>query len=347
MNHNGSSLRNYFVVYILMWLAWIGLHSLILINNGISIYSALTDSIISNTLLFIFCIMVTNVLRYYQPGKSSSRYLFLWCLILAGLWFFIMKFTITYLLEYDTDFMELFSATLLLRLFLAVILLGGSILLMWVWQNIQSQKEENQLHFQALKMAKDAELSSLRQQLQPHFLFNSLNSISALAGSKPEQARLMIQQLSDFLRGTLQKDESRFVSLSEELTHLKLYLDIEKVRFGYRLNTVFDIAEECNSWLLPPLLLQPIVENAIKFGLYDTLEAVTISIFARIDNDGLVIEVRNPFDESAARPNKGTGFGLNSVSRRLFLLYNRSDLLKTRAEGPVFFTTLTIPQTSR
>lgn len=347
MNHNGSSLRNYFIIYILMWLAWIGLHSLILINNGISIYPALTDSIVSNTLLFVLCLMVTNVLRFYQPGRSSSRYLFLWCLILAGLWFFIMKFIIISLLGYDTAFMDLFNATLLLRLLLAVMLIGGSILLMWVWQNIQSQKEEDRLHFQALKTAKDAELASLRQQLQPHFLFNSLNSISALAGSRPEQARLMIQQLSDFLRGTLHKDESRFVTLSEELAHLKLYLDIEKVRFGHRLNTVFDIAGECNACLLPPLLLQPIVENAIKFGLYDTLEAVTISISARIEPDGLLVEVRNPFDESASRPNKGTGFGLNSVSRRLFLLYSRSDLLKTRAEGPVFFTTLTIPQASK
>jgi two-component system LytT family sensor kinase len=84
----------------------------------------------------------------------------------------------------------------------------------------------------------------LRQQLQPHFLFNSLNSISALAGSQPEKARHMIQQLSDFLRGTLKRDEQQSVTLEEELHHLQLYLDIEKVRFGSRLQTDIQVEEE-------------------------------------------------------------------------------------------------------
>ncbi len=87
------------------------------------------------------------------------------------------------------------------------------------------------------KSAREAELYKLRQQLQPHLLFNSLNSISALITIQPAQARKMIQQLSDFLRGTLKKEENQWISLEDELQHLQLYLDIEKVRFGHRLNT--------------------------------------------------------------------------------------------------------------
>src|SRR5258708_40173562 len=105
-------------------------------------------------------------------------------------------------------------------------------------------------------------------------LFNSINSISAITGSKPEQARKMIQQLSDFLRGNLKKEEQQWVPLSEELQYLELYLDIEKVRFGHRLSTEISCEEGCLGLKLPPMLLQPIVENAIKFGLYDTTDAV-------------------------------------------------------------------------
>src|SRR6185369_9240642 len=104
-----------------------------------------------------------------------------------------------------------------------------------IWFYLQEQRASEKREQETLKFSREAELATLRQQLQPHFLFNSLNSISALAGSKPEQARLMIQQLSDFLRGTIKKDDAALVTLEEELQHLQLYLDIEKVRFGHRL----------------------------------------------------------------------------------------------------------------
>lgn len=321
-----------------------GLHFLILTYNGFSIFTAATDSLISNLLLFLICLIITNILRIYQPGKNSSKYLVFWCLILGIKWFVIVKYLIPCCLSEDGPFLELFHATLLLRFTLALFLIGGSILMMWVWQNAKNQKEENERHFQSIQLAKDAELATLRQQLQPHFLFNSLNSISALAGSKPQEARQMIQQLSDFLRGTLRKDDANLTPLSEELNHLKLYLDIEKVRFGYRLKTTFEIAENCNALLLPPLLLQPIVENAIKFGLYDTIGEVTITIKANELNNDLIIEVMNPYDTDSSGP-KGVGFGLSSLQRRLYLIYNRPDLLKTRTDNTLFITTLLIPQT--
>ncbi len=344
MNNNAPSLRGYFIGYSLLWLLWMGLHILILTNNGFSIYTAAADSIISNTILYFICLIITNILRIYQPGKNSSKYLVFWCLIFGIFWLLIVQFIMPFCITNDSAFTELFQATLLLRFVLALFLIGGSILMMWVWQNSLNQKEENQRHYQSIQLAKDAELASLRQQLQPHFLFNSLNSISALAGSKPLEARQMIQQLSDFLRGTLKKDDATLTSLTEELTHLKLYLDIEKVRFGYRLNTTFDITDTCNTLLMPPLLLQPIVENAIKFGLYDTIGAVTISIKAQVLNNELVVEIMNPFDTENSSTSKGVGFGLSSLQRRLYLIYNRQDLLKTRSDNKQFITTLTIPQ---
>ena len=194
-------------------------------------------------------------------------------------------------------------------------------------------------------MAREAELTNLRQQLQPHFLFNSLNSISALAGTRPEEARKMIQQLSDFLRGTVKKDDASLVTLAEELQHLELYLDIEKVRFGHRLSTAIQKSEESLSMKLPSLLLQPIVENAIKFGLYDTMGEIGITISSWVENKMLCIEVKNPFDPATSLPRRGTGFGLSSVQRRLYLLYLRNDLLSTAQHENLFTTTIKIPQT--
>ena len=218
----------------------------------------------------------------------------------------------------------------------------STISLLWYTQKDQQRTVAQQKEIQQL--AKDAELYKLRQQLQPHFLFNSLNSISALTATQPEKARHMIQQLSDFLRGTLKKDEQHKNSLEEELQYLELYLDIEKVRFGHRLKTEINIEENIQQMELPSLILQPVVENAIKFGLYDTIGEVTISITAKKEDETLVVIVQNPFDAETAQPLQGTGFGLASIKRRLFLLFARQDLLQTKTENDHFITTIIIPQ---
>ncbi len=133
------------------------------------------------------------------------------------------------------------------------------------------------------------------------------------------------------------------VKLSDELNHLKLYLSIEQVRFGHRLKTAFE-TDEGLDLLVPPLILQPILENAIKFGLYDTIGEVEIKIITKVENKHLIITIQNPFDSETSIVSKGTGFGLHSVSRRLYLLYARHDLLSTFANLNVFNTTITIPQ---
>ncbi|MFI5186504.1 MAG: sensor histidine kinase, partial [Chitinophagales bacterium] len=225
---------------------------------------------------------------------------------------------------------------------IALLVLGCVALISVVWYNSEEQAQTEQRKTGAEKLAKDAELFKLRQQLQPHFLFNSLNSINALIGMKPDEARRMVQQLSDFLRGTMRKEENQLISFSEELEYLKLYLEIEKVRFGYRLKTEMDISEESLSWKIPSLLLQPLMENAIKFGLYGTTGEVTIALRAGIADKYLVIAVMNPFDADMQMP-AGTGFGLNSVRRRLYLLFARNDLVEINKEKNFFIVIIRIP----
>jgi LytS/YehU family sensor histidine kinase len=246
------------------------------------------------------------------------------------------------MLENEVGYETFFSQTLLLRGAIGFLLISHMALIAVLFYTIQDRQEVEQRKSEAEKLSREAELNNLRQQLQPHFLFNSLNSINALIGLQPQRARAMVQQLSDFLRGTLKKDQKEWISLDEELAHLQLYLEIEKVRFGHRLNTV--VHNDTTGAQLPLMLLQPVVENAIKFGLYDTTGDITISINARREDSYLVLQVANPFDPETTVPQKGTGFGLRSVQRRLSLLFARPDLLQTKTIENIFTTTIKIPQ---
>jgi LytS/YehU family sensor histidine kinase len=127
------------------------------------------------------------------------------------------------------------------------------------------------------------------------------------------------------------------------LQHLQLYLEIEKVRFGHRLSTTISNKSTMDNLLIPAMLLQPVVENAIKFGLYDTTGDISISIETHTHDGNLFVEVTNPFDPETSSP-KGTGFGLSSVQRRLYLLFASNNLLQTKVSDHTFTTTIKIPQ---
>jgi len=286
---------------------------------------------------------MVNALHYYQPGKSNSLYLLVWSLVLAGIATWGMNQILSKIYVDNFHYLHMLSRTLPVRFCISFLIIGCVVLISWIRNNMKIQEAEKTKKEVIERIAKEAELASLRQQLQPHFLFNSLNSISALVGSNPEEARKMIQQLSDFLRGTLKKDDQQQISLEEEIQHLKLYLDIEKVRFGHRLDILLKCEEESLKMIIPQLILQPIIENAIKFGLYDTTEKVIIHIETKNENKHLIVKIQNPFDPTNKKPT-GTGFGLNSIKRRLYLLYGRNDLLETQIIENTFATLVKIPQ---
>ena len=318
--------------------------SAILLWFGFSLKTSFFDSAISISLLTIACYLISNNLKYYRPEKNRYLLILLYCSILASLWIFINNWTLTQLIQNDVQYLTFLFNSLPIRFFIGLLIIGLTAMISIVWFTQIDQKETEKRKLEAENLAKEAELYNLRQQLQPHFLFNSLNSITALIGSRPEEARKMIHQLSDFLRGTLKKEDQQPVSLLAELEHLQLYLDIEKVRFGHRLSTEISYNDSCKEMKLPPMLLQPIVENAIKFGLYDTTGIVTISIFAECNGNELHITVQNPYDPDTAKPKHGTGFGLTGVKRRLYLLFGRTDLIETRPFQHIFTSIVKIPQ---
>jgi len=184
-------------------------------------------------------------------------------------------------------------------------------------------------------MAREAELRALRAQLNPHFLFNSLNSISALTTANPGKAREMCVLLADFLRKGLRLGEKQSVALSEELDLLKNYFAIEQIRFAPRLAVEWDIADSCLCAEIPTLLLQPLAENAIKHGIAQTIEGGAVRLRAEAKGESVTVELENPADDLATpAATKGLGLGLRQVQQRLSIFFGDEALLQaTRANG--------------
>ncbi len=337
------------LVNISCFVIWVGsslIQTGILMWHNFSRDMAINDSLVSSTILTIACFIISSALNFYLPSQRHYIYVVIWGLVLAGIDLSLSRLILQYVIT-DPIHLQSIDNTLPIRFFFHFMIISWMATINIVWNIQQDYKENERIKADATKLAREAELYNLRQQLQPHFLFNSLNSIIALIGRKPEQAREMTFQLSDFLRGTLRKDDQQFIALGEEFEHLKLYLDIEKVRFGHRLNTEIEEDEQAKDCLLPAMIVQPLVENAIKFGLYDTTGFVTISIQASYNEEekNLEILIKNPFDaERSSNHKKGTGFGLRGVQRRLFLLFGRTDLLETIAQDGKFASKIKIPQ---
>jgi len=192
-------------------------------------------------------------------------------------------------------------------------------------------------------LIREAELHALKSQINPHFLFNSLNSISSLTMSDPAKAQEMVINLSSLMRYSLKHGQNETVSFGTELQNIKLYLSIEKVRFGRKLQPVFKVDEHCYQGVIPNMILQPIFENAIKYGVYEATEPVEILTEATCSNDALEISVTNSYDPGV-RSKKGEGIGLRNIRERLQIIYGNSALLKIKDNRKNFTITLTIPQ---
>lgn len=207
-----------------------------------------------------------------------------------------------------------------------------------------SRRAETQAS-EARVLAHDAELKALKAQINPHFLFNSLNSISALTSIDPSRARDMCVLLGDFLRLTLGLGEKTSVRFSEELDLLQKYMAIEKVRFGARLTMLEEIEEDSKSCLLPPLLLQPLVENAVKHGIACLPEGGQVRLAAQRQNGRLAILVENSWDPDSP-PRRSGGLGLKNVQRRLEARYGKEASLRVNNEGELFQVSLSLPAES-
>lgn len=191
-------------------------------------------------------------------------------------------------------------------------------------------------------LAQTAELKALRMQIDPHFLFNSLNSISALTAHNAESARSMTMTLADFFRKSLLYGAKEGITLKEELSLLNHYLDIEKIRFGKRLAVEQNIDSAALSCLIPPLLLQPLLENAIKHGIAGTLEGGSILISAQRKSNRLFLAIENPIDPDSPKKH-GTGLGMDIVRKRLQTAFGDEGDIRTIVDDKHFQVVLFLP----
>lgn len=191
--------------------------------------------------------------------------------------------------------------------------------------------EEAALRYQVL--AREAELKAFKAQVDPHFLFNSLNAVASLCGSRPDDARQMAQLMADFFRLTLRMASRERIPLSEEIDLVSRYLAIEKVRFGARMSSHIDMDAAAGSCLVPPLLLQPLVENAVRHGIASVVDGGTIDIAASANDGMLRIRIENPADPDRPQP-RGESIGLQNARGRLAAISNgRASLRTEEADG--------------
>lgn len=308
-----------------------------------SVQQAWPDALAFTGLFIVILFVLELVFGFYIPQGKNTWLLVVIPLLLSFIAVFVHKLIMKWVFGDQLDYLHVLDTGFYLRWAILAVPAILIAIIALVVSKLEQQGESQKREAAISELAREAELMQIRQQLQPHFLFNSLNSISALVVAKPQKAREMVLQLSDFLRGTIRKDHQEWVALEEELNYLRMYLDIERVRFGHRLQVKINVTKEVKSVRLPQLLIQPLLENAIKHGLYGLTGDVVIKLEAFTETNYIYIKVQNPYDPDSA-VSSGAGFGLNSVKRRLELLFGRTDLLSSVAKEGEFLVTLKIPQ---
>jgi two-component system LytT family sensor kinase len=262
--------------------------------------------------------------------------------ITVTIWILITKLVVLFILPGQSDNKAYWDATFPYRVGTGVIIYAMIILTYFLFESLTNLSEKKAREAKLESLVKETELKMLRSQINPHFLFNSLNSVSSLTVTDPAKARSMVIKLSDFMRYALSRKDEQPVTLRSELDNLRLYLDIEKVRFGEKLTMEEDVESAALEARLPVMLLQPLYENAVKHGVYESTGGVSIKTQARIEEDMLIIIVINNYENGSSRA-KGTGTGLMNVSRRLELFYGNKASLTTEKKDGIFTAKLYLP----
>lgn len=334
-------------VYFGLWVLIMGIHfSIFYFIYFFPLEIALGDSLVYNLIFSTIGISMWYVVRYSIPDQKN-----LWNVVFNHLAFLTLALVVWIGLGYailstlfgsNKVYLEILTVSIPNKIisgtiFYVVITLAYYLYIYYI--NLQEKvKVESRLR----EVLKETELNMLKSQINPHFLFNSLNSISSLTITNPEKAREMVIMLSDFLRYSVSTNATSFTTLSKEMANIERYLQIEKVRFGEKLVFDFRLEGTCMDHQIPVMLLQPLFENAIKHGVYESTEQVRIDMDCEYKEGYLEISIINDFDPDA-HARKGSGIGLRNIRERLRLLYKNEKLLRAYAEKNKFYVYLSLP----
>lgn len=307
---------------------------------------SIPDAITSFILISGIGLSLWYPFRYFNTGNSSVT-ANISNIVASGaisviLWSFLTKLIVQVVVRDTVGYQEYWRLTLPYRLSIGVFIYSLFVLTYYLFESLSRLSEKNAREARLESLVRETELKMLRSQINPHFLFNSLNSISSLTITDPEKARDMVIKLSDFMRYSLSRKDEQPVSFRSELENLRAYLDIEKVRFGEKLSTVEKIDSNTLDVKMPVMLLQPLYENAVKHGVYESTSKVTITTEASLSGGLLGISISNNYEDGLT-PVKGTATGLLNVSRRLELFYGTRGNLVTKRENGIFTVRLFIP----
>jgi len=334
------------LLYTLIWTLLIAIHFLVLywVYDIIPLH-AWMDSIIFNVLFAILSLSLWYVARYNSPSRSSILSLLINHLaslvLISVIWVALGSYLLN-LIIVSTSYYEFLENTIPWRIISAVFFYFIISLIYYLLLYYNDLQERRSKELKLIDMVSESELNLLKSQINPHFLFNSLNSISSLTVSDASKAQEMIIKLADFLRYTVSKDDKRFTLLKNEMENIHRYLDIEKVRFGDKLLFEFTVDTNCQDVYIPIMILQPLYENALKHGVYESLEPIVIRTECKFQTDHVFIRIFNNYDPNSV-VKKGAGIGLKNISDRLRLIYKHSDLIKIIKTETEFEVQLFIP----
>lgn len=341
-----SSPRNIFG-YAVVWLISTVLYiQILIIVEKLEITTAFADGFIFSTLLFGFGLSYWHSAKYISVENNSiSKILISHAIgshLSVLLWLALGYWFMNILVSSDANYHQFFMSNIGWRILVGTLLyflITAFYYLVIYYTSFQDKiLRENELK----NLVTQAELKSLKFQINPHFIFNSLNSMSALTTIDPTKARNMILKLAEFLRYTLVNNERQKNKLSEEINSIKLYLDIEKIRFEDKFDFIEAVSPESKDQLVPSMILQPLFENAIKHAVYESLEKVTLRFKSKVENDFLHISLENNFDSNSSSKS-GSGIGLKNISDRLKLIYSLNNLMHVKKTDGLFKVDIFIP----
>lgn len=339
--------RNLWFIYTVFWMVLAAIQFALLRQNyEFPLWLATCDSILFTITFAILGMGLWYMVQY--SGKIQRNWFELVSYHLTGvafamiIWIGAGTLIMQSVAADQPGYLEFLSHSVTYRVLAGALIYFLLLSVFYLLQNIKELQERMEREASLTAMLREAELNKLRAQIKPHFLFNSLNSVSALTLSDPPKAQQMVIKLSEFMRYSLSMAEESMSTLKNELYHAGLYLDIEKVRFSDRMLVEETIDETCDDWPVPAMILQPLLENAVKHGVYTLTTPSVIRLTVECRDKFLFIVITNQFDpETSSR--KGTGTGLRNVSQRLATLYNRTDLITVNKTQNFYSILLKIP----
>lgn len=348
MNHPFFSNKKLLLFYLIVWILVSSIHAFILFYLYLTPVSlCIADGFVFNLLFALFGLSLWYVVAHSKYNKSPILNAIITHIsssaLLLLIWISLGDFILSSFSGIDKRYDAFVSSAIPWRI-ISGLFFYSLLILIYYTIKYYNDLQEKAIHEARLnEIIRTTELDLLKSQINPHFLFNSLNSISSLTITNPQRAQEMIIKLSDFLRYTISQGSGNLVSLKEEIENVRRYLEIEQVRFGQKLNQQFYLSDKCLEQQIPAMILQPLYENAVKHGVYESTETVTIETTCTTEFSFLKLEITNNFDPYA-KSRKGTGMGIRNIDERLKLLYHQESLLKTSRTENQFKVELLIPQ---